>query len=186
MSRLFRSKYLWLLGLLILVPLLAYTGLGLASLYKAPQIGDLRPTPTNENTSSTTATGDGFDDFGSCDEDARNYCSGFYSDDWQSFATENGYTSASWKLGLVDCLEQNQDLTSQACDDSLDRRAALNEDLIAACEEDRAMYCKGVKPVPGSEPMVDCLKTNYENLSETCVEALDAHEAAKPTDTAGE
>lgn len=167
MASFFRSKYLWL-SLLALVAILAYIS-------NSQPLADEEP-----GTSSTTATGDGIDDFGACKEDARNYCSGFYSDDWQGFADENGYVSASWKLGLVDCLEQNRDLTSEACHDSLDRRATLNEELKAACGVDRGKYCQGVEPIPGSEPMVDCLKANYEMLTEACAVALDAHEASKP------
>lgn len=135
---------------------------------------------TADGASEFTATADGVDDFGACDDEAHTYCSGFYGDDWQTFATENGYTSASWKLGLVDCLGQHEDELSQACSDSLDRRQDLNDAMNTACQIDRAAYCKGVEPSPGSEPQVDCLKEHYDELSEECRVALDAHEAAKP------
>ncbi|MEK7146198.1 MAG: hypothetical protein AAB802_03360 [Patescibacteria group bacterium] len=127
-------------------------------------------------------TEDGFDDFGACDEEAHTYCAGFYSDNWTEFAEENGYTTASWKYSLLDCLEDHRDESSQACDDSLDRREELNEAMNTACAEDRGIYCRGVVPIPGSEPQVDCLLENYEKLSIECTDALDAHEAAKPID----
>lgn len=135
---------------------------------------------SSTDTSTGSPTVDGIDDFGACDSEAQTYCAGFYTSDWETYAEENGYTSASWKLGLVDCLGQNQDQLSQACVDSLDRRQDLNDAMNTACQIDRAMYCKGVEPSPGSEPQVDCLKEHYDELSEECVAALDAHEDAKP------
>ncbi len=135
---------------------------------------------SDSDTSSGDATVDGFDDFGACDEDAHEYCSGFYGGDWASWADEYGYISASWKLGLVDCLGDHQDDVSDECNASLDRRQVLNDEMNEACAIDRGKYCAGVKPSPGSEPQVDCLKEHYGELSAACVEALDAHEAAKP------
>lgn len=135
-----------------------------------------------EELDSNGVTSDDINDFGSCDDDAHTYCSGFYLTDWEGYASEKGYTTASWKYGLLDCLGEHRDQTSQACDDSLDRRQALNDAMNNACQSDRRTYCAGVTPSPGSEPQVDCLKANYENLSVECAEALDAHEAAKPTE----
>lgn len=122
-------------------------------------------------------------DFGSCDADAQTYCSGFSTGDWESYAEMYGYTSASWKLGLVDCLNANRDNTSSACDESLDRRQELNVDVNTACKTDRMTYCSGVVPSPGSEPQVDCLMEHYDDVSAECSAALDAHEAAKPSAT---
>jgi hypothetical protein len=145
---------------------------------------DLSSSESNERsdfrTDSEGSTGDGMDDFGACEEDAHLYCAGFYSAEWADWAEENGYTSASWKLGLVDCLGQNREQLISACINSLDRRSDLNEDVNTLCATDRNLYCQGVEPKPGSEPQIDCLKEHYEELSETCTEALDAHEAAKP------
>lgn len=121
----------------------------------------------------TCATGDGVNDACACDADARKYCSGFYGADWQSYATANGYTTASWKLGLLDCLG-TQDV-STACQTSCDRREALNAQMMSAC----ASYCRGTTPKPGSEPCVDHLKEIYATLDTACRSALDAHEAAK-------
>lgn len=196
-----RPKYTWLI-VLALVAVFAYAGWGLASLYwpprQAEELAETAETETQtetetdteteetedsseEESSSTRSTGDGVDDFGACNEDAKIYCSGLYTNDWISWAEENGYSSASWKLSLVDCLGQNRDYTSEACDASLDRRAELNENLNEACAVDRAMYCQGVEPIPGSEPMVDCLKAADEEgkLTPACQEALYAHEDAK-------
>jgi hypothetical protein len=141
-------------------------------------------TEVEEEAESDTgsATGDGVDDFGACDEDADLYCEGFRGPDWAAWAEENGYTSASWKLGLVDCLGQHEEELSLACQDSLNRRAELNNKVNTACAVDRGKYCRGVEPIPGSEPMIDCLKENYEDLSQACADAVDAHEAAKPLD----
>jgi hypothetical protein len=203
-----RSKRFWLLSILGVVVLLgAYVGWRLVttpvnidespeldssldqkSAESTPQDSDSMEAETPEatddaaspDTSTGSTTADGVDDFGACDSEAQTYCSGFYGDDWQTFATENGYTSASWKLGLVDCLGQHEDELSQACSDSLDRRQDLNDAMNTACQSDRAMYCKGVEPSPGSEPQVDCLKEHYDELSAECATALDAHEAAKP------
>lgn len=141
--------------------------------------GEVAVVPSTSSSSTTTYANA---DFGSCKADIAAYCSGFNTGDWQAFAQANGYVTASWKLGLVDCLGKNRDLTSQACDDSLDRRQGLNDDVNTLCATDRAEYCQGVEPKPGSEPQVDCLKEHYTELSATCSAALDAHEAAKPTE----
>lgn len=136
--------------------------------------------PTSMYIQPLSTTIDANADFGSCKEDVAAYCSGFNTGDWQTFATANGYVAASWKLGLVDCLGKNRDKTSQACDDSLDERQGLNDDVNTLCAADRGQYCQGVKPKPGSEPQVDCLKEHYDQLTAECSAALDAHEAAKP------
>lgn len=158
----------------------SFGSVALSSSSKAPSATVSGKAPSNGGTSSGSTTGN--EDFGACTEDAKVYCSGFYGSDWETWATANGYTTASWKLGLVDCLEQNRDKTSEACHDSMDRRAGLNDDVNTLCAADRAQYCPGVEPKPGSEPQVDCLKENYASLSAECAAAVDAHEAAKPTD----
>lgn len=144
-------------------------------------LSNLTNTETNSSLENASfgATGDNINDFGACSEDAQTYCSGLYTGDWSDWALEHGYTNASWKYALVDCLGQNRNVTTQACDDSLDRRQVLNEEMVAACADDQRTYCSGVEPDPGSEPLVDCLKANRDSLSETCREALDAHENAK-------
>ena len=138
-------------------------------------------TPSSASTSdivaamaaSTCATGDGVNDACSCDADARTHCSGFYSADWQSYARANGYTTSSWKYGLLDCLGAHT--VAAACAASLDRREALNAQMMSAC----ARYCRGTTPRPGAEPCVDQLKSLYDTLDVACRLALDAHEAAK-------
>lgn len=206
----FRSKYLWLAIFLFIVLLAGYTAWRMFLLVESSnsleetgvtdevstqkeEVEEESVPTTYENTETTDTaadasdsqatqkTGDGNDDFGACDADAQTYCSGFYSGDWQTYAADNGYTTASWKYGLLDCLAAHRDQTSQACDDSLDRRQVLNDEMNAACRTDRRTYCPGIEPKPGSEPEVDCLKEHYDQLSDACVEALDAHEAAKPT-----
>ncbi len=137
------------------------------------------PTQTTATTTAsgaTCATGDGVNDAGACNADAQLYCAGFYGSDWQSYARANGYTTASWKYGLLDCLGKHN--VSAACTASLDRREALNEQMMAAC----ATYCRGTSPQPGAEPCVDHLKSIYDTLGSACREALDAHEAAKALD----
>lgn len=143
--------------------------------------GVLSGSSKNSGDTTGSSTGDGVDDFGACNTDTQEYCSGFYGSDWASWAEEHGYTSASWKLGLVDCLGDHQDDISDACSASLDRRQVLNDTLNTVCASDRVQYCAGVRPSPGSEPQVDCLKEHYRELSSACTEALDAHEAAKPS-----
>jgi hypothetical protein len=141
--------------------------------------------PTSEPIAATgtatasCATGDGLNDACSCDADAHASCAGFYSADWQSYARANGYTTASWKLGLLSCLATKD--VSLACAMSLDRREALNAQMMAAC----ATYCRGISPRPGAEPCVDHLKSIYGALDTACRGALDAHEAAKPLETRG-
>jgi hypothetical protein len=125
------------------------------------------------------ATGDGVNDACSCDADARQYCAGFYGADWQAFARANGYTTASWKYGLLDCLGTHP--VTPACTLSLARRETLNAQMMSAC----GRYCTGTSPEPGAEPCVDRLKTIYNTLDNACRSALDAHEAAKPLDTRG-
>jgi hypothetical protein len=137
------------------------------------------PTPitlTTGTAASACATGDGVNDGCACDADAHAYCEGFYSADWPSYARANGYTTASWKYGLIDCLRKQP--VAAACTTSLDRRETLNAQMMNAC----ATYCRGTKPQPGSEPCVDRLKSIYESLDQTCRVALDAHEVAKPLD----
>ena len=128
---------------------------------------------------STCATGDGVNDACSCDADAHSYCAGFYAADWQSYARAHGYTTASWKYGLLDCLGQQPVAT--ACTASLDRRESLNAQMMAAC----STYCKGTSPQPGAEPCVDHLKLIYNSLDSACRAALDAHENAKAVQARG-
>jgi hypothetical protein len=141
-------------------------------------------TTTTTTTSTATngaacATGDGVNDACSCDGDTQLYCAGFYSADWQSYARANGYTTSSWKYGLLDCLGKHT--VSTACTASLSRREALNAQMMASC----ATYCRGTSPQPGSEPCVDKLKSIYTTLDNACRSALDAHEAAKPLNSGG-
>lgn len=124
----------------------------------------------------TCATGDGVNDAGACNADARVSCPGFYGADWQTYARANGYTTASWKYGLLDCLGKHS--VSTACTASLDRREALNAEMMAAC----GTYCRGTSPQPGAELCVDRLKSIYNSLDKACRTALDAHEAAKALD----
>lgn len=130
-------------------------------------------TSTTTAAASNCATGDGVNDACACDTDAQRYCGGFYGDDWQAFCRANGYTTASWKLGLVECLGDNP--VSASCKASLDRRATLNTQMMNAC----GRYCRGVEPKPGEEPCVDHLKSIYSTLDNACRVALDAHEGAK-------
>ena len=135
----------------------------------APTIASTPTTTAN----ATCATGDGVNDACACDADARLYCAGFYGADWESFARTNGYTTASWKYGLIDCLGKNP--VAAACTTSLARRETLNAQMMSAC----GSYCRGTTPQPGAEPCVDHLKSIYGSLDLTCRAALDAHEAAK-------
>ena len=134
-------------------------------------------TPTSDPT--TCATGDGVNDACSCDADAHAYCAGFYAADWQSYARANGYTTASWKYGLIDCLGKQP--VAAACTVSLARRETLNEQMMDACQS----YCRGTTPQPGAEPCVDHLKSVYGSLNSMCRTALDAHEAAKSIEERG-
>ena len=145
--------------------------------------GIIATAPTVTTGASGTATmcltGDGVNDACACDGDAQRYCSGFYGADWQSYARANGYTTASWKYGLIDCLGKNN--VSAACTASLDRREVLNEKMMSAC----GRYCRGIEPKPGEEPCVDHLKSIYSSLDNACRSALDAHEAAKAVKGSG-
>jgi len=123
---------------------------------------------------STCPTPDGVNDGCSCDADAKNYCSGFYTTDWQSFARANGYTTASWKLGLLDCLGKQN--VSAACSASLGRREVLNANLMTACRS----YCRGTAPQPGADPCADKLRSIYDSLDNACRAAFDAHQGAIP------
>jgi hypothetical protein len=136
-------------------------------------------TSTTIGEASTCPTADGVNDACACDADAHACCAGFYNADWQSYARANGYTTASWKYGLLDCLGKHN--VSMACQRSLDRREALNAQMMQAC----ATYCKGTAPQPGAEPCVDRLKSIYDSLDKACRAALDAHEAAKALDGRG-
>ena len=118
---------------------------------------------------------------GSCNYDAHTNCPWLYSSDWEAGAIENGYTIASWKYSLLDCLRDHE--VSEACEDSLDQHQAINDALFDACRADRAKYCRGIHPIPGKvQPEIDCLEENYPDLSPECAAALDAHEATKRTE----
>ena len=148
---------------------------------QSPAAAPTSPTTTPRPTTTTTpsfgrtscATADGVNDACACDTDCQLYCSGFYTGDWESWARARGYTTASWKLGLVDCLGQHT--VSSACRASLDRRETLNARMMSACQT----YCRGTTPKPGEEPCVDHLKSIYQSLDNACRSALDAHEGAK-------
>ena len=136
---------------------------------------------STSTTPTTTSAGycptfDGVNDAGACNADSQTYCSGFYSDDWESYARQYGYTTSSWKYGLIDCLGKHT--VSASCKASLDRREVLNAAMVSACQS----YCRGTTPQPGSEPCVDKLKSVYSSLDAVCKAALDAHEAAKAVD----
>lgn len=128
---------------------------------------------TNQNNQNISETNETIEplttdnaDAHSCDQDAITFCQG----------TPPG------KINLVNCLlDDHYNDISAACRESLERRQQLNEELVDACEVDRATFCKGVEPKVGSEPMVDCLEEHYDQLTPTCAAAWDAHEAAKPT-----
>lgn len=118
---------------------------------------------TVDNTSTVTADNS---DAHSCDQDTITFCSGI----------------KLTKINRVNCLlNDHYDEISDACRNSLERRQQLNEELVAACEIERAKFCKGVEPEVGAEPMVDCLEENYAQLSPACATAFDAHDAAKLT-----
>lgn len=160
----------------------AFVAAGLAVACTAvtqPTANTTSSTTTTTSNASTCATGDGVNDARACDADAHGYCAGFYGADWQAYARANGYTTASWKYGLLDCLG-NHDV-SAACQTSLDRREVLNTQMMNAC----AAYCRGTAPQPGAEPCVDRLKSIYDSLDKACRAALDAHEAAKPLEEHG-
>jgi hypothetical protein len=142
-----------------------------------PSTASLTTTEASVVAGATCATGDGVNDACSCEADTRKSCSGFYAADWQSYASACGYTTSSWKYGLIDCLGQHD--VSVACQTSLDRREALNAQMMSAC----VTYCRGTTPKPGAEPCVDRLKAIYASLNGACRTALDAHEAAKALDT---
>src|SRR5712691_10715402 len=143
-----------------------------------PTISTTTAISTSKTTSnaSTCATADGVNDACACDADAHSSCAGFYGADWHAYARANGYTTASWKYGLLDCLGKHT--VSWTCETSLARREALNTQMMNAC----ATYCRGTAPQPGAEPCVDRLKSIYDSLDDTCRVALDAHDAAKPLD----
>lgn len=125
-------------------------------------------TNTTTTTAETnTATTSDNSDFGACSIESETLCNGL----------------RDGKLALVSCLlDDHYDELSDDCRNSLERRQDLNEELVAACAQDRGTYCRGVKPEPGSEPMVDCLEEHYTELSTDCRAAFDAHDAAKPED----
>lgn len=112
-------------------------------------------------------------DAGACNADAKIYCA-------EEFAGTN--IQASWKLDLVRCLyDEHADDISVECRASLECRQSLNENLISACQEDQRKFCRGVRPSPGSEPLVDCLEGHFNELSPECASAWTAHDLAKPT-----
>ncbi len=179
-----RSKYLWLVTVLLL-GLFAYGGYqwGSASLTRQQKSEGSSTTSTEETKSeggrNSGITADGVNDFNACSDDIDLYCSEFFSQNWAELAAEEGYVTASWKLGLVDCLEQHRDVTTQACDDARDRRSELNENVNTICAEDRGTYCRGVEPEPGSEPQIDCLMEHIEEVTPACADALFDHQNAQ-------
>lgn len=130
-------------------------------------------TPANSTpVQPTTATTSSCPEAGVCNADAQTYCSSELS---------GTNIQASWKLDLVHCLyDQHKDEISPTCRESLECRQKLNEALVSACEEDKRNFCSGVKPSPGSEPLVDCLGEHFVELSTECADAWTKHDAAKP------
>lgn len=129
----------------------------------------------NPVSDASETTGEVVDDCGACDDDAHNYCSGMYSEDWESWAIANGYTTASWKYGILDCLRDHE--ISQACQDSIDRRQVINDAVNRYCKYDRQYYCEGIEPLPGSvQAEITCLLEHYDELDLDCAQALDDHQ----------
>lgn len=129
-----------------------------------------QPQPTSTNSTESTTTSP-CPESGACDVDAQVYC----PDEWSGKSVE-----ASYKIDLVNCLyDEHKNDISDECFESLDCRQQLNENLLAACEEDKRKFCMGVRPSPGSEPLVDCLGENFAELTPDCATAWTQHDAAK-------
>lgn len=117
-----------------------------------------------------------------CKADRATYCAEFNSPDWEKLAAAAGYITASHKLGLVDCFDKHRDSLSAACVASLDTHADANEAVKADCGTYMGSLCSGITPVPGAEPMFDCLKSKVGNgipADSACAVSLAAHEAGK-------
>ncbi len=178
-----RSKYLWVLGILLL-GLFAYGGYqyGSASLsrqYKSEGSTSSTEQHKSEGSGNSGLTADGVNDFNACAEDIESYCSELRSQNWEEAAIAAGYTTASWKYALMDCFESHYALLDPSCVESLERRQALNEAVNTNCAADRGTYCRGVEPEPGSEPQIDCLMEHIDQVVPACAEALFDHEAAQ-------
>lgn len=129
-------------------------------------------TANSTPTQPTTITPSSCPEAGVCNDDAQTYCSSELS---------GTNIQASWKLDLVHCLyDQHKDEISPTCRESLECRQKLNEVLVSACEEDKRKFCTGVRPSPGSEPLVACLGEHFAELSTDCADAWTRHDAAKP------
>lgn len=138
----------------------------------SPEPEEVEPDETETNEAEQPASGGVCPEAGSCNADAQVYC----PDEWSGTSIE-----ASWKLDLVNCLyDEHKDDISAECRESLECRQQLNENLLAACEEDKRKFCASTRPKPGSEPLVSCLGEHYSELSADCAAAWTAHDAAKP------
>ena len=132
------------------------------------------------------------EDAGACNEDGQELCPMFFrpgveglapDTDWAAQATAAGYTTASPKLGLLDCLNQQRAELSVECIESLDCRVDLGAAFEAACKYTRARggVCDGIRQSPGSAPFPDCIEAHLDEVTAECQEAWQNHHDARPT-----
>lgn len=115
-----------------------------------------------------------------CHDDSRQFCPELFTGaNWAEAAEAAGYVTASWKLALLDCLNQHEPLLTDECVDSLDNMAALNAEVNNLCRADRRAVCPGVRPSPGSSAGNECLLEHFEDLSLDCQEAIQAWDEAR-------
>ncbi len=68
------------------------------------------------------------------------------------------------------CMMENKDKFSQACQDRMNAMHSKMQEMHEACTPDREKFCEGVKP--GQGRMMQCLRTHKDELSQACKDAL--------------
>lgn len=97
------------------------------------------------------------------------------SDDFQTLCK-----GIPWgKMTIIRCFEEKWDQLSDLCKANQEKHQELNELLMTACKTDMREHCEGVDPLPGSDPLAECLGDHITELSEECREAYILHEASK-------
>ncbi len=78
--------------------------------------------------------------------------------------------NATTMLERHQCMMENKDKFSQACQDRMQEMHGKMKEMHEACTPDREKFCEGVKP--GQGRMMQCLRAHKDELSQACKDAL--------------
>ncbi|MCB1137818.1 MAG: hypothetical protein KDK23_03640 [Leptospiraceae bacterium] len=78
--------------------------------------------------------------------------------------------NASSRQERMQCMRDNKDNLSEACKARIEKGKNKMKNMHEACADDRAKFCKGVKP--GEGRMRDCYLQHQSELSQKCKDAM--------------